>query len=39
MAFEPARHDVWVQGVVVDLDDATGKARSIERVQERGGDE
>jgi metallophosphoesterase (TIGR00282 family) len=36
MAFEPARHDVWVQGVVVDLDDATGKARSIERVQERG---
>jgi len=38
MAFEPARHDVWVQGAIVDLDDASGKARSIERVQERGGD-
>ncbi len=36
MAFEPARHDVWVQGAIVDIDDATGKARSITRVQERG---
>jgi len=36
MAFEPARHDVWVQGAILDLDDATGKARSISRVQERG---
>jgi metallophosphoesterase (TIGR00282 family) len=36
MAFEPARHDVWVQGALLDLDDATGKARSITRVQERG---
>ena len=36
MAFEPARREVWVQGAIVDLDDATGKARSIERVQEKG---
>jgi hypothetical protein len=35
MAFEPARHEVWVNGAVVDLDDASGKARAIERVQER----
>jgi calcineurin-like phosphoesterase len=36
MAFEPARREVWVQGALLDLDDATGKARSIERVQEKG---
>jgi 2',3'-cyclic-nucleotide 2'-phosphodiesterase len=36
MPFEPARRDVWVQGALLDLDDATGKARSIERVQEKG---
>jgi hypothetical protein len=35
MSFEPARHEVWVNGAMVDLDDATGKARTIERVQER----
>jgi hypothetical protein len=35
MSFEPARHEVWVNGAMVDLDDATGKARAIERVQER----
>ncbi|MBK9516932.1 MAG: TIGR00282 family metallophosphoesterase [Anaeromyxobacter sp.] len=34
-AFEPAKRDVWLQGVVLDLDEATGKARSIVRVQER----
>jgi 2',3'-cyclic-nucleotide 2'-phosphodiesterase len=33
--FEPARGEVWLNGVVVELDDQTGKARSIERVQER----
>ena len=33
--FEPARRDVWLQGALVDLDDATGKARSIERIQEK----
>jgi metallophosphoesterase (TIGR00282 family) len=36
--FEPARRDVWLQGVLLDLDDETGQARSIERVQERLGD-
>jgi metallophosphoesterase (TIGR00282 family) len=33
--FEPAKHETYAQGVVIDIDDATGKARSIERVQER----
>jgi metallophosphoesterase (TIGR00282 family) len=37
-AFEPARHDVWLQGAVLDLDEQTGKARSIVRLQERLGD-
>ncbi len=36
--FEPARRDVWLQGAILDLDDETGKARSIVRVQERLGD-
>jgi len=35
MAFEPARREVHLQGAIVDLDEATGKARTIERVQER----
>ena len=34
MAFEPARREVHLQGAIVDIDEATGKARSIERVQE-----
>jgi metallophosphoesterase (TIGR00282 family) len=33
--FEPAKRDVWLQGALVDVDDATGKARSIARVQEK----
>ncbi|MGC3997467.1 MAG: TIGR00282 family metallophosphoesterase [Anaeromyxobacter sp.] len=33
--FEPAKRDVWLQGAIVDIDEATGKARSIARVQER----
>jgi hypothetical protein len=33
--FEPARRDVWLQGALVDIDEATGKARSIERIQEK----
>jgi hypothetical protein len=33
--FEPAKRDVWLQGAIVEVDDATGRARSIERVQER----
>ncbi len=35
VGFEPAKRDVWLQGAVVDIDDETGKARSIERVQEK----
>jgi metallophosphoesterase (TIGR00282 family) len=35
VSFEPAKREVWLQGAVVDIDDATGKARSIVRVQER----
>jgi metallophosphoesterase (TIGR00282 family) len=36
--FEPARRDVWLQGAILDVDEASGKARSIVRVQERLGD-
>ena len=35
VSFEPARKDVWLQGALVDVDDDTGRARSIQRVQER----
>lgn len=35
VSFEPAKKDVWVNAVVVEIDDATGLARSIERIQER----
>jgi metallophosphoesterase (TIGR00282 family) len=35
VSFEPAKRDVWLQGAIVDIDDATGRARSIARVQER----
>lgn len=35
VSFEPAKNDVWVQGAVVDLDEATGRARAIVRVQEK----
>lgn len=33
--FETAKGNVWLQGCVVDIDDNTGKARSIERVREK----
>ena len=33
--FEPARRDVWLQGALVDIDEATGRARGVTRVQER----
>jgi metallophosphoesterase (TIGR00282 family) len=33
--FEPARREVWLQGAIVDIDDHTGRARSIACVQER----
>ncbi len=36
--FEPAKRDVWLQGAIVDVDDETGLARSIARVQERAED-
>jgi 2',3'-cyclic-nucleotide 2'-phosphodiesterase len=35
VGFEPARRDTHLQGAIVDIDDETGKARSIVRVQER----
>jgi metallophosphoesterase (TIGR00282 family) len=35
IGFEPAKRDVWLQGAIVDIDDATGRARSIARVQEK----
>jgi 2',3'-cyclic-nucleotide 2'-phosphodiesterase len=35
VSFEPAKRDVWLQGAIVDIDEATGRARSIARVQER----
>lgn len=34
-SFEAAKRDVWLQGAVVDVDDASGRARSIARVQEK----
>ncbi len=35
ISFEPAKRDVWLQGAIVDVDDGTGLARGIERVQEK----
>jgi metallophosphoesterase (TIGR00282 family) len=35
VGFDPGKREVWLQGAIVDVDDATGKARSIVRVQER----
>jgi hypothetical protein len=35
VGFEPAKRDVWLQGAIVDIDDETGRARGITRVQER----
>jgi metallophosphoesterase (TIGR00282 family) len=35
MSFEPARRDVHLQGALVEIDDQSGKALSIERIQER----
>ena len=33
--FEVAQGDTHLQGAIVEIDDATGRALSIERVQER----
>jgi len=35
VSFEPARRETWLQGALVEIDDATGRALGIERVQER----
>lgn len=35
VGFEAARRDTYLMGVLIDIDDMTGKARSIARVQER----
>jgi metallophosphoesterase (TIGR00282 family) len=35
VSFEPAKRDVWLQGALVDIDETTGRARSIARVQEK----
>jgi 2',3'-cyclic-nucleotide 2'-phosphodiesterase len=40
--FEPSEEDLWFNGVVIEVDDATGKAIAIERIQRRydgGGEE
>ncbi|HEX9241194.1 MAG TPA: TIGR00282 family metallophosphoesterase [Anaeromyxobacter sp.] len=34
-SFEPAKREVWLQGALVDVDEETGRARSITRVQEK----
>jgi len=35
VGFEPAKREAYLQGAVVELDDRTGRALAIERVQER----
>jgi 2',3'-cyclic-nucleotide 2'-phosphodiesterase len=35
VGFEPARRETYLQGAVVEVDEQTGRAVSIERVQER----
>jgi hypothetical protein len=35
ISFEPAKRDVWLQGAIVEIDEATGLSRGITRVQER----
>ncbi len=35
VGFEPAKRETYLQGAIIDVDDATGRARSIVRVQER----
>ncbi|MFO0584068.1 MAG: TIGR00282 family metallophosphoesterase [Anaeromyxobacter sp.] len=39
VGFEPARRDVHLQGALIEIDEKTGKARSIRRVQEKLPDE
>lgn len=35
VSFEPAKRETHLQGAIVEIDDATGRATAIERVQER----
>ncbi len=35
VSFEAAKREVWLQGALVDVDEGTGRARSIARLQER----
>ncbi|HEY7725557.1 MAG TPA: TIGR00282 family metallophosphoesterase [Anaeromyxobacteraceae bacterium] len=35
VGFEPAKREVWLQGALVEIDDASGRALGIERVQEK----
>jgi len=35
MKFEMAENDIWLQGAIVDVDDKTGKANSIKRIQKK----
>ena len=35
IGFEPAKRETWLQGALIEIDDQTGKARRIDRVQER----
>ena len=33
--FEMAENDIWLQGAIVDIDDKTGKANAIKRIQKK----
>jgi len=35
MRYEPAEEDLWLCGVVVDLDEGTGRALKIIRLREK----
>jgi metallophosphoesterase (TIGR00282 family) len=35
IGFEPAKRETWLQGALIEVDQETGKALSIERLQER----
>jgi calcineurin-like phosphoesterase len=35
VSFDPGKRDVWLQGAIVDIDEGSGLARSIQRVQEK----
>jgi len=35
IGFEPAKRETWLQGALVEIDEGSGRALGIERVQER----